>query len=176
LLSPNASSPIQSSDGTGTRGATWAFLRYIADHKFSSDGSFWSDLVNSGDVGVANLEKRLGNMTDAAFQAMFRDFVVSLYTDDFVGGIAANYTQPSWDMRSMYPRLTQIYQISPPLLFPLTGIALKDAETKSITLISGGFQVYRFRGLSGTDSFIRVTGPSGTALPTNITISVVRTQ
>jgi hypothetical protein len=176
LLTPNTSSPIQASDGTGTRGATWAFLRYIADHKFTSDGTFWNELVNMGDVGVVNLKNRLGNMTDAAFQAMFRDFVISLYTDDFVAGIPSKYTQPSWDMRSMYPRLTQIYQISPPLLFPLSGIGLKDVETKSATLISGGFQVYRFRGLSGADSFIRVTGASGSALPANITISIVRTQ
>jgi hypothetical protein len=177
LAGPNSYSPIQNTDGTGTRGATWAFLRYIADQNFSTDGTFWYDLVNSGDVGVANIEKRLGNMSDANFTTMFRDFVVSLYADDYVGGLATKHTQPSWDMRSMYPRITTIYQLTPGSFnWPLNGVGLTDLNTKSSTLVSGGFQVYRFHGLSGTDSFIRVTGPAGSALSPNVTISVIRTQ
>jgi hypothetical protein len=177
LLSPNTYSPIQSTDGTGTRGATFAFLRYIADQNFASDGTFWYDLVNSGDVGVSNIEKRLGNMSDANFQTMFRDFIVSLYSDDFAAGIAAKFTQPSWDMRSMYPRLTTIYQLPAGSFdWPLNGIGLKDNQPKSVTLTAGGFQIFRFRGLTGSDSFIRVTGAAGAALPSNVTISMVRTN
>ena len=178
IAAPNTTSPIQAGDATGTRGATFAFLRYLADQNFTNatDGTFWYDLVNKGDAGIVNLEKRLGNISDATLQGMLRDFTISLFADDFVSGIPAKYTQPSWDMRSMYPRLAQIYGLNPATFyFPLTGVGLKDAETKTASLTAGGFQVYRFRGLSGTDSFIRVTGPSGSALPANITISVVRT-
>lgn len=177
LQTTTTASPIQSGDATATRGATFVFLRYLADQSFGSDGTFWYDLVNSGDVGVLNIEKRLGNMSDANFQSMYRDFAISLFTDDFVPGIAAKYTQPSLDMRSMYPRLSQIYGLNPAeFFFPLTGIGLKDAISKSVSLAAGGFEVYRFRGLTGTDSFIRVTGAAGGALPPNVTISIVRTQ
>jgi hypothetical protein len=128
--------------------------------------------VNSGDVGVANLKKRLGNMSDAAFQGMFRDFVISTHADDFVTSIG-KYSQPSWNMRSMYSMVNQRFGVD--WEFP-SGIGLKDAQTKSQPIQSGGFQVYRFRGLSGTDSFIRVTGAAGSAMPPNVTITVIRTQ
>jgi hypothetical protein len=79
-------------------------------------------------------------------------------------------------MRSMYPRIAQIYGINPATFYyPLVGVGLKDAVTRSATLTSGGFEVYRFHGLTGSDSFIRVTGPSGGTLPANVTVSVVRT-
>ena len=105
---------------------------------------------------------------------MFRDFVISTYTDDFVTGVATKYTQPSWNMRSVYPIVSQAYQVN--ITWPLNGVPLKDGETSSRTLQAGGFEVYRFRGMSGADSYIRVTGPSGTALPAGITVSVVRIQ
>jgi hypothetical protein len=173
-LEPTLTSPFEAGDELATRGATLSFLRYVADQKFSSDGTFWYDLVNSGDAGVTNIQKRLGNMTDAAFQAMFRDYVISIYADDFVSGVAAKYTQPSWNMRSMYPFVNQVFGVN--WDFPVEGVPLEDAVTKAGTLQAGGFQVYRFSGLTGTDSYIRVTGPTGTALPAGITISVVRKQ
>jgi hypothetical protein len=169
-----ATSPFEAGDDISTRGATWSFLRFLADQSFSSDGAFWYDLVNSGDIGIANIRNRLNGMSTTDFQKMFRDFVVSIYVDDFVSGVSSKYTQPSWNQRSLYPRVSQISGQN--FVWPLTGIALKDAETKSATLQAGGFQVYRFRGISGTDSFIRVTGASGAALPAGVTISVVRTQ
>jgi hypothetical protein len=171
---PTETSPFEAGDDISTRGATWSFLRYLADQNFSTDGTFWYNLVNSGDVGITNIRNRLNGLSTAAFQNVFRDFVVSIYTDDFVAGVPAKYTQPSWNTRSLYPRVSQITGQN--FVWPLPGSGLKDATTKSASLQAGGFQVYRFRGITGTDSFIRVTGASGAALPTGVTISVVRTQ
>jgi hypothetical protein len=170
----SGSSPFAAGDALSTRGGTWTFLRYVADQKFASDGTFWYDLVNSGDVGIANLEKRLNNMSDADFKAMLRDFVVAVYADDLVA-VDPKYTLPSWNMRSLYPRLNQLFD-SFQSSWPVPGIPLEDSDVTSLAMAAGGFEVYLFRGLSGADSFIRVTGNSGAALPAGFTISVVRIQ
>jgi hypothetical protein len=174
LFSPTNTSPFEAGDEVETRGATWGFLRYAIDQTLPSDGTVWYDFVNSGDVGLSNVQKRFNNISTGTLQGLLRDYTISTYTDDLVPAITAKYTQPSWNMRSFYPRLTQILQQN--WVWPLNGIALKDTETKSASLQAGAFQVYRFRGLGGTDSFIRVTGTSGTALPAGVTISIVRTQ
>jgi hypothetical protein len=174
-VASSKSSPFSAGDALATRGATWSFLRYIADQKFASDGTFWYDLVNSGDVGVANLEKRLNNMSDADLKAALRDFVVSVYTDDLLA-VDQRFTQPSWNMREIYPRLDQVIAPAPHIPWPIPGIPLTDASLSRQTMTAGGFEVYLFRGLSGADSFISFTGNAGTALPAGFTISVVRIQ
>lgn len=175
VLRSTETSPFEAGDAVSTRGATWSFLRYSADRMGSSDGSLWNNLVNSGESGLTNLQNRLG-VNAAGLQGMLRDFVISVYLDDFVAGIPATYTQPSWNMRSMYPRVTQLFGLTPPFTWPLPGTALADADTKAGTIQAGAFQVYRFRALAGADAFIRVTGTAGSALPSGIKISVVRIQ
>jgi hypothetical protein len=173
VFRPTSTSPFEAGDDVATRGASWAFLRYCADQMFTSDGTFWYNLVNSGETGLTNLQNRLG-VSQPTLLTMFRDFVISNYTDDYVTGIAAKYTQSSWNMRSVYPIIELVSGQKFP--WPLVGAALKDNQAESSTLQAGAFQVFRFRGLVGTDSYVRVTGPSGTALPSGITFSVVRTQ
>jgi hypothetical protein len=168
------SSPFSANDALATRGGTWSFLRYVADQKFASDGTFWYNLVNSGDVGIVNIENRLNNMSDADFKAMLRDFVTAVYTDDLIT-VDAKYTLPSWNFRSLYPRLNQLFS-SFQNAWPIPGTAMTDAEIKSGSMTAGGFEVFLFRGLSGADSFVSVTGSAGSALPAGITISVVRIQ
>jgi hypothetical protein len=175
VFAPSVTSPFEAGDDLATRGATWSFLRYLADQTMSSDGRVWYNMVNSGESGVTNLQNRFG-LTTGALTGMFRDFVVSTYTDDFVSNVATKYTQPSWNMRSIYPRLNQILNQSPPFTWPLVGTGLNDGETRTITIQAGAFKIYRFSGLAGADSFIRIKGFGGTTLPAGITVSVVRTQ
>ena len=175
VFAPTQTSPFESGDDLGTRGATWSFLRYLADQLLPTDGSVWYNLVNSGETGITNLENRFG-LSDETLRTRLRDFAISTYTDDFVSGVAKRFTQPSWNMRSIYPRLNEILNPTTPFTWPLVGTGLNDTKMRTTTLQAGGYKVYRFTGLAETDSFIRVTGTSGTALPSGITISVVRTQ
>src|SRR5919198_2329823 len=56
LLKPATTSPYANNDSLGTRGATWSFLRYAADHRGTSDSDTWFKLVNSTTTGIANLQ------------------------------------------------------------------------------------------------------------------------
>jgi hypothetical protein len=162
-------SPYHQSDDLDTRGATWTFLRYAADRLGPSDGDLFRRLVNSGLIGLTNLETQL-NLSSTALQAMIRDFDVSVYADDFVP--AANiYTQPSWNMRTIYAGID-----SPGFTWPLTVTALSDNQPVAAGILAGGFTVYRFTAQPGTDSFVRVTGTSGIAMPVAMTMSVIRTK
>lgn len=163
------SGPYRQNDDLTTRGATWSFLRYAADRIGPSDGNLWFNLVNSGLLGLTNLETQL-NLTATAFQAMVRDFTISVYADNNVG-VDPKYTQPSWDMRSIYPGFGQLA-----FTFPLEPRSLADNAPLASALVAGGFTVFRFDGLPGTQALVRATGPSGTAMPAGITLSVVRTK
>jgi hypothetical protein len=165
------SSPFRSGDDVATRGATWMFLRYAADQTRAEDGSIWFDFVNSGDVGVVNFRNRLGGLSESAFKGMLRDFTIAEYADDHVGGVATKYTLPSWNMRSVYQGLNPTF-----FRFRLDPTPLNDGAKASATLIAGGFAVYRFRGMPGVDSYVRVKGGAGATLPASITVSVIRTQ
>jgi hypothetical protein len=166
-------SPFASGDALNTRGATWSFLRYSVDQKMASDGRVWYDFVNKGDAGRTNMQNRLG-VDAAGLAALLRDFQVAIYADDFVAGVDSRYTQPSWNMRGIYPGLRHADQS--PFEWPLQGTTLANGSVNSATLSAGGFAVYRFGGVEGADSFIRVTGTAASALPSAITVSVIRTR
>jgi hypothetical protein len=125
--------------------------------------------VNSGQTGTTNLQNRLG-FTATQLLALLRDFTIANYTDDFVTSVQPKYTHPSWNMRSIYPGLLNF----PP--WPLNRSPIQDGQTTTTSIQAGGTKVYGFRGIAGTDAYVRVTGTSGTALPAGVTISVVRTQ
>jgi hypothetical protein len=166
-------SPFGSGDALRTRGAIWAFLRYVVDQKLQADGRVWYDFVNAGDAGLTNLQKRFG-VDEVGLRALLRDFEISAYADDHVTDVNARFTQPSWNLRAMYAGLQ--HGDGTPFVWPLTGTPLANGTKSTVTMISGGFKVYRFTGLEDADSFVRATGTSGGALPPTITISVIRTR
>jgi hypothetical protein len=113
-------------DNLVTRGAAWSFLRYAADRRGTTDEATFFDLVNSTAAGLDNLDQVLGGV---AFDWM-RDWSVALYADDFVPGLAARHTQPSWNLRSIYETINEPYPLAPPVL--TTG------ATRAVTLQPGG--------------------------------------
>lgn len=169
-------SPMRPVDLVSTRGATWSFFRYLADQtRPTDDGTLWSSLVNSSLIGQANLQAQLG-VNAAGLQGLLRDFVVSVYSDDYVTGIPAKYRQPSWNMRPIYRGFCEDPNVSCGFEFPLPSDMLDDNTPRGTTLVAGGFAVFRFKPVSGAEALVRVTGASGTAMPSNITMSVVRTK
>ena len=172
-------SPFHQADDLATRGATWSFLRYAADRLGPTDGTgtgnFFYKLVNSGLLGLNNLETQIG-VSPAGMQAMLRDFAISVYADDWVGGVDVRYTQPSWNMRSIYPGLCDPSDPSSLCDYPLPVKALADNTTLTKALIAGGFAVFRFTPASGVDALVRARGSGGTTLPPSINLSVIRTK
>jgi hypothetical protein len=168
LQTVQSASPYTAGDDLATRGATWAFLRYAADRRAASDGDVWMRLVNSTSAGLQNLQAAFG--TDVL--GMLRDWTVSLYTDDYVGGVPPSLTQPSWNFRSAFP----VAPVSPrpyPLVDAVRSMSNETSHQVTLRGGSGGF--WRFAVPPGREASIRVTS-SGFVPPATVRATIVRRQ
>ncbi|MDB4951962.1 MAG: Peptidase hyicolysin [Gemmatimonadetes bacterium] len=137
LVSAESNSPYDSNDGGDdleTRGAIWSFLRYAADRKGGNQQQIWFNLVNSTLLGKDNLTSVLGVSIDD----WFRDWAVSVYTDNTTAAAQPIFQQPSWNFRDIFPVLypsagtymLQTRQLSTPVTLSLAagaGAYLKGA-------------------------------------------------
>jgi hypothetical protein len=160
LHSPSTNSPYSDDDSLGTRGATWSFLRFAADHQGGSESAFWYGLVNSVSTGMGTLESVLG--TDLT--PIFRDWATSLLMDD-VTGTDARWQQPSWNFRSIFSVLESDGS------YPLQTQALTSSVPATVTLRGGTASYLRFAVSSGSAASIQW----GT-LPQNVQLTLVRTR
>ena len=145
-----------------TRGAAWAYLRYVADREPGDDQGMWMRLVNSKTMGLENLEEVLGvNPRD-----WMHDWQVSVYTDD--AGFAVNevYTQPSWN----YRLLTEL--LDPSGRFPLRTRGV-GPTSPSILLDGGSAAFIRMNLAGGTRQAVRTT-VDGLPPPSRLRLTVVR--
>jgi hypothetical protein len=153
LDSTAKSSPIRDDDSLSTRGATWDFLRYSADRKLRTAGGqesdVWQALVNSPTTGIANLRTVFG----ADVGGLLRDWSVSQYVDDAVTSASADYLQPSWNWRSIYPALTNAGT------YPLAAAALPTTGAAG-SVIPGGAAFYRFAVPANGSASITLSGVS----------------
>ncbi|MEO8561161.1 MAG: hypothetical protein ABI601_03740 [bacterium] len=152
LAAPSENSPIRSDDSLETRGATWDFLRYLADRKSGGSGSdvaTWQGLVNSSTNGLANLRAVFGS--DIA--GFLRDWSVSHYADDLGSAVVREQTQPSWNFHSIFPALAGASNTYPLQVRSLAG------SSASGTLIGGGAAYYRFSIPANATATINVTAP-----------------
>ena len=133
LIRPSTSSPYANDDSLWTRGATWSFLRYAADHRGTSDGDTWFKLVNSTTTGLANLR----NVFGADVASVFRDWAVANVADD-VTGVGNEWQHPSWNFRSMYTFIPNIKS------YPLAWVTVGDNAPLNLTLNGGGAAYIRF--------------------------------
>jgi hypothetical protein len=168
LESPQTTSPYSSDDDLGTRGAVWAFLRYAADHRSSSDGDTWMRLVNSTSFGLFNLADVFG----PGILGMMQQWQISLYADDAVAGLDADFTQPSWDFRSVFPAVP-----GSPRPYPLDAsvLTLSNDVARSISLRGGSGAFLRFGIAGGREASIRVTS-GGFVAPVAVQAAVMRTR
>ena len=168
LGDPQHYSPYSSNYDAGTSGATWAFLRYAADHSSSAESDLWLRLTNSSVAGFDNLFDVLGS----GLGSMLNAWEVSVYTDDDTPGADAVYTQPSWNFRSAFPAQPTMAQP-----YPLLGAVrvLSDNVPEMLSLRGGGSAYLRFSVIAGKEAAIRLTSdgwmPSGAMWAT-----IVRTR
>jgi hypothetical protein len=168
LASPTLSSPIADNDDISTRGATWNWLRYLADRKDlrgSQAASVWQPLVNTSAVGTTNLRTVFGPDLGGSL----RDWSVSHYTDDVVAGIPMAFMQPSWNWHSLIPTLRASFTNG---TYPLPVTALSTAGSAT-SVVPGGAAYYRFSVPPNTTATILATG-SGTGASWALQATVVR--
>jgi hypothetical protein len=150
--------PFEDDDDLETRGATWAYLRYVADRRNGNDAQFWASLVNTALVGLPNVDAATGS--DA--MALARDWAIALYTDDAVPGVASIYTNPSWNFRSI---MTQSRWGG----YALPVTALTSGVTANPVIRAGSAAYYRFGVPPAGTGDVRV-GAAGTTVTGGCTV------
>jgi hypothetical protein len=162
LLKPSASSPYANNDSLSTRGAAWDLLRYLADHKGTSDGNTFFQLVNSTTTGIANVTAVFGS----TFPSMVRDWNVSHAVDD-IAPVPTELLQPSWNWHSIYPVLYSSY--------PLPFQTMTSGTSYSGTVTPGGAAYFKLAVPSGNSATITLGGQSANA-GSHLQLVVVRTR
>lgn len=171
LLSPEAEGPSQSDDDLATRGAAWSFLRYAADRRGGTEATLWAAMANSEVAGNATLTETLG-ITETELRTWFRDWRTSAYADDAGIGAGALFTQPSWNLRSLYAALdytgdgvAEGFQLA--VRDPANGVA------ESFTLSPGSAAYLRMGVPAGAKAGLALLS-GGAAPPASTTLQVIR--
>lgn len=139
LTRTTTSSPYAPDDSLWTRGATWLFLRYAADHRGTSDGDTFYKLVNSTTTGIANLQ----NVFGSNLPAMFRDWAVATIADD-VPGVATEWQHPSWNFKAIFQYIANHNSQAPFRSYPLVTTSVSDNAPLSEGLGGGEASYVRF--------------------------------
>jgi hypothetical protein len=131
LNNPGPFGPTSSAADTSlaVRGASWALLRYAADHYSGNDvKAFTRRLAGGPDVGVANLVKNAG----ATFDAIATGWMIANYADNVgIPGLAALNTYRVYDMRSMMSSISAgIYPLKVTTVSG-SGVVLTGLEARS---------------------------------------------
>ena len=160
-------SPFSDEQGIGTsvqsRGASWAFLRYLADQRATGPDVWWR-LVNGQTAGFANLRQVFGVDPMAAM----RDWATALYLDDATEGVATRYTQASWNFRDLFPALPLDARS-----YPLTTRTLRNETRTALSLRAGSAAYLRFAMNAGQDALLQLSS-GGNALPPAVQVTIVR--
>jgi len=165
LRATESSSPLALDDQLATRGATWSFLRYLADRTRMTDGDFWRRLVNSPFTGSANIDDVI-SATGTNTVAALRDWSVSVLTDEAAASTATVFRQPSWNFITAMPVVG--------LSFALTPRILNAGVLTTVGLQAGGSSYLRFAVPDNQEAFLEVTGSAGNTLPAAVRLTVVR--
>jgi hypothetical protein len=164
-VAPETNSPFSQTDGLEMRGSIWQLLRYSADRRGGTEQTAWFALVNSTTAGQANFNAVFGDIITNS-----RDWAVAQFTDDAPAlSVAANYTHPSWNFRSLMPALNGPTFVSPLLTHALT------AAPVNVTLAGGGTAYVRFSVAANASATIGATS-SGAPVPSTVDFILVRTQ
>ena len=142
-------SPYAENDDLDTRGAIWNLLRYLADHRGTSDGDTWQKLVNTTLLGQANL----ANVFGAGYLTQIRDWATSVFTDDEPGVTDPKYLESSWNMRNIFPHLVNS-QGTALGKFPLQVRPLADGSPVNVSVDAGGAVYIRFHVAPGSQASI----------------------
>lgn len=170
LGKPSQTSVYGNNDSLETRGATWDLLRYLADHRNTTDAQTWQALVNSRLSGQQNLAGVFGS----DYMTQIRDWATSVFSDDIPGVTDARFLEPSWNMRDIFPNLVNS---SGQRLgkYPLQVIPLADAAPANVSVVAGGEAYIRFSVPAGTSASIDWTA-GGLPVSPLMQFTVVRTK
>ena len=164
LEGTQSSSPMAGNDQLATRGASWAFLRYVADRAGAVDGDLWRRLVDGKFTGSDNLDAALAGSGMTAVNAL-HDWSAAVALDDLIDGIQPAHTQPSWHFSTSMPALG--YRGEP------AALVLRDAQPSSSQVRAGGSVYFRFGVDAGREALIQISSGGGVA-PSGMRLTLAR--
>ncbi|HEX7938767.1 MAG TPA: Ig-like domain-containing protein [Gemmatimonadaceae bacterium] len=167
LRATESNSPMASDDQLATRGATWSFLRYLADRVRPADGDFWRKLVNSHWTGVVNVDSVLAG-TGVTTMSALGDWATSVVMDDIAPAVATSYQQPSWNFVSAFAG------VGGGLSYALAPRVLSNGLSTAVGVVGGGTSYMRFGVAQNKEALVRVSAVGGGPLPAGIRVTVVR--
>ncbi|HET9065126.1 MAG TPA: hypothetical protein VFN22_04820 [Gemmatimonadales bacterium] len=180
MLDPEATFLVSPRDDGPTlegRGASWLFIRWLADH-FSSDTLRGTTLTRALTSGAATGADNIASATGVPFPTLVGEWLSTLWVDDLPGfPQAGRLRYRTWNFRSTYARN------SPgtfPKAYPLEPILVTSSGTSgSGTLRGGTGRFLRVALAAGNGPMqVRLTGPGGVAPAGALSarIAVVRTK
>jgi hypothetical protein len=134
------------------RGASWALLRWSADHYAGSTlATFTRALVAGPQAGVENLSARAG----VPFDSLMAGWMVANFADDGgVPGLASRYTYTSWNIRNVEAAVSQGS-------FPLVPTELSAGQSAPGSAPSAGGSYYLLNSSADGRTLIGALNPSG---------------
>ncbi|MDB4888682.1 MAG: hypothetical protein JWL61_537 [Gemmatimonadetes bacterium] len=166
LRNPSVFSPYADDDEIETRGATWSFLRYLADRLGTTDGTIWQRFDNSKLTGLALIQQIIGS----APAPYFRDWAVANYLDDLGVNSDPRFMHPSWNFRDI---MTTTFLNVP--TYPLATSPLADGTKKDLQIRGGSASYLRFSLPAGKEGLLTFSSGGG-APSTPLQFVVVRTK
>lgn len=163
LRAPDSNAPMADNDLLATRGAAWAFLRYLADRSRATDGDLWRRLVDSRVTGARNLDDALQGSGFTTL-SLLEEWSRAVVGDDIIPGAAAQ--QPSWSFVTAMPLSGYPFALVPS--------ALQNGITFSIPVRGSSSFYGRFAAAAGQDALIQATGPGGGTIPPGMRLTLIR--
>jgi hypothetical protein len=128
-------------------------------------------LVNSTSHGQDNLRRVFGSN----YMTQIRNWAISVFTDDLTAVSDNNFLQPSWNMRSIFPRLLDESTGRALGKYPLAVVPLSDAAPANLSIVAGGEAYVRFTVPGGTSGSIDWAS-GGLPVSPLVQFTVVRTR
>lgn len=163
LRAPDSNAPMAENDLLATRGAAWAFLRYLADRSRTTDGDLWRRLVDSRVTGVRNLDDALQG-TGFTTLSLLEEWSRAVVGDDIIPGAAAQH--PSWSFVTAMPLSGYSFALSPS--------ALQNGIVFSVPVRGSSSFYGRFAVAAGQQALLQATGPGGGTIPPGMRLTIIR--
>jgi len=159
-------------------GASWSFLRAVADRVSISEDSLYRALMHAPEFGAANLEAR----TNISFEELFVDWLIASAVDDRPGVTPhrPEHTLPSWNSYDIFRGLRRAFY--PPryeLEHPLDPAGLSFGSFRiPLFLQPASAMFYEVSGLQQAEQILGIVRADGGKLPPNtpLRIAIMRIE
>jgi hypothetical protein len=152
-------------------GVTWSFLRWASDlygGALGGEAAFQTALIDGDLSGFDNLEEALSVAGQGTLEDHLARWAAALYMDGRPGASAEN-SMSSWDLFSVSQMVVETAWLHP--------VEYGFANFSETVTVRDPSTAYFLVGGPGNSSFtLRVSTPSGTDLPSDVQVWVVRTK